>query len=258
MLLFIVPLRNPSTCRDWPLVSRLCERTLRSLCQQTSPEFRVFLVCKERPQMEFSHPALTIIEEDFPDPGDEHLPREQDKWRKLKRGLIAARSFAAAHVMFTDADDCVHRDLAAVVAREPASAGWFFATGYMHEAGTRWLWRRREFHRFCGTSAMVRCEVADFPETMDDPTDSFRMLTYGHTAVHDFMLQRGTPLQGLPFAGAVYEVGTGENHSGFSLNDWKGKKIFLNKLFNSRPLTAGMRQTFGLYDVDAARVATNP
>lgn len=49
MLIFVLPLQSPQASRGWQLVSRLCERTLRSICQQTLDHFRVILVCNERP-----------------------------------------------------------------------------------------------------------------------------------------------------------------------------------------------------------------
>ena len=42
---------------------------------------------------------------------------------------------------------------------------------------------------------------------------------------------------------------TGENDSGISLRQWKGKKMLVKKILNSRPLTAKLRAEFGLYEV---------
>src|SRR6185436_11316247 len=123
MLIFIVPLQSPHASKDWPHVCRLWERTLRSICAQSCADFRVFLVCNQRPAIAFTHPAVTIIEEDFPLPEATSASRMLDKWLKVKRGLIAARGFAPAHVMITDADDCVHQYLATLCANSPEAAG---------------------------------------------------------------------------------------------------------------------------------------
>src|ERR1700712_941174 len=148
MLIFVVALQSRRASRNWGLVCRLWERTLRSICAQTGGEFRVCLVCNERPETGFTHPAVTIIDRDFPLPGPTTAERMQDKWLKLKHGLVAARSLAPAHVLIMDADDCVHRGLAALCAAHPREIGWRFDTGYVRDEGSRWLFLRRNFDTY--------------------------------------------------------------------------------------------------------------
>lgn len=248
MLIFVLALQSPAASADWGLVSRLCERTLRSICQQTVDQFHVILVCNQRPSIQFTHPKITVIEEDFPLPQD--TPgRMADKWLKIKRGLVAARDFGPAHLMITDADDCVHRDLAALSAANPDGQGWSFEIGYLHDAGSRWVYRLRNFHQYCGTSAIVRLEPAEFPERMEDPTEDYFILCSGHRRVAEYLRNRGTPLRPLGFLGAIYNSATGENHTAISLRGWRGKKMLLKKLLNSRPLTRSLRRAFGLYEL---------
>ncbi len=251
MLLFVVALQSPRASQDWGRVSHLWERTVRSICAQSSSDFRVFLVCNERPAIAFTHPALTIIEEDFPLPDPTTASRMNDKWRKLKRGLIASRHLAPAHVMFMDADDCVHRDLAALASASPSARGWNFKTGYMHDEGSRWLYRLKNFDDYCGTSAIVRLTAADFPTSLEEPNDPYFILTHGHGVIGKFFQNRGAPLAELPFLGAVYITATGENDSRIALSSWRGKKMLLKKLLHTRPLTARLRATFGLHPLAA-------
>jgi len=222
---------------------------LRSICAQTDQNFKVFLVCNERPKVGFDHPNLTVIEETFPLPEANTPSRMRDKFAKLRRGLVAARKHAPAHVMLMDADDCVHRELAAFAAAHPADPGWAFTKGYVRDEGRKWMFLRHEFDRFCGTSAIVRMEAQEFPgDGPDGPKSSF-ILEHGHGVISDHCQSRGTPLAPLPFVGAVYNVGTGENDSGFSLRGWRSKKVFLRKILNARLLTRGRREAYGLYDI---------
>ena len=248
MLIFLVALQSPQASRDWAHVSRLCERTLHSICRQTVDRFRVILVCNERPAGEFRHPHLTVIEEDFPLPTDKQS-RMRDKWLKIKRGLVAARALGPAHLMITDADDCVHRDLAALASAEPDVAGWNFETGYLHDAGSRWLYRLQNFDRYCGTSSIVRLEARDFPASMQAATEDYFILCHGHGVIAQHLRARGQPLRPLPFIGAIYNSDTGENDSGLRLRGWQGKKMFLKKILNARPLTRSIRDAFSLYDL---------
>jgi len=249
MLVFIVPLQSPRASTDWAVVSALCERTLRSICAQQDGDFRVFLVCNEAPAISFSHPHLTIIEEDFPLPERNTAARMYDKHEKLKRGMIAARALAPCHVMFADADDCVHRGLSAWCRDHPAHPGWYVADGYIHTAGSPWLYRRRDFDQICGTASIVRCDPADFPRAMTDPKQDFFMINCGHFEFRNPDRTQGRRLEPLPFPGAIYVTATGENDSGISLREWRGKKMLLKKLFNSRLLTPRLRKIYGLYEV---------
>lgn len=248
MLVFILALQSPEASKDWGQVSRLCERTLRSVCAQTSPAFKVILVCNVRPETSFTHPHLSIIERDFPVPAATSAARMNDKWTKLKVGLVAARHLAPAHVMLMDADDCVHRGLAEHVARYPGFPGWSMTEGYFHDEGSHWIYRRKEFYNFCGSSAIVRLEPSNFPQSEAEPKENYFILDNGHRAIKEYMSERGTPLQPLPFVGAVYMTGTGENDSGIRMGGWQGKRHMLGKLLAARPLTKRVRRAFGLYD----------
>lgn len=249
MLAFILALQSPESSKDWLRVSRMCERTLRSVCAQTSPDFRAFLVCNTRPETDFTHPNLTIIERDFPLPATTSAARMQDKWGKLKVGLIAARHLAPAHVMLMDADDCVHRGLAEYVEKNPDIAGWSIDIGYIHDEGSRWLFRTTNFFQRCGSSAIVRLSQDDFPQSESEPTSKFFILSHGHTVIKEGMARRGTPLQPLPFVGAVYQTNTGENDSGTRMSHWRSKREGLKSALAIRPLTTRIRTDMGLYDL---------
>ena len=247
MLVFVIPLKSPEASQNWQQVSRLCERTLRSVCAQSCPDFRVFLVCNQRPALNFNHPALTIIEDKFPVPDADWLSRERDRFSKVKVGLIAARHHAPAHVMIMDADDCVHRDLAALACKWPNAHGWIFDVGYWHDEGTRWLLRFKGFDKQCGTSAIVRLEPCELPSSLSEANDHYFILK-GHEKIRDLLRERGTPLAALPFS-AIYITGNGENTSGFSVAKLRGRRMMLQRLIWTRPLTQNIRLAFGLYDL---------
>jgi hypothetical protein len=65
MLTFIVPIKSRKIANSWTLVSQLAERTLRSICNQTSSNFRVVVVCNEKPDIQFEHPHIDYIQVDF-------------------------------------------------------------------------------------------------------------------------------------------------------------------------------------------------
>jgi hypothetical protein len=245
MLYFIVPLRSRAASKDWDKVSRLCERTLRSICQQTSGQFRVFLVCRDLPEMNFSHPNLRIIREDFPIPETKKHPQMLDKTAKLRRALVAVREEGGGYVMGVDADDLVHRSLAALVEAHPGSNGWFFAQGYSYDEGSQWLERHSDFYLRCGTSNIIRIDPVDLPPDMDSPREKYFYLCNGHHMIVDFLRRKGRPLKALPFPGAVYVKDTGENLTGPSVRG-VGVRAHVSRLSRLRPITPRHRAIFGI------------
>jgi hypothetical protein len=248
MLNFVLALQSPAVSKDWDYVSRLCERTMRSICQQTSDQFRVFLSCNERPRMKFDHPSLRIIEDEFPAPEPTFEGRMTDKWIKLRRSLVAAGKHGDGYIMFVDADDCIHRNLAAYVAAHSGVSGWRITRGYLHDIGSRWIYPVNHFDMLCGTSAIIWLKATEFPPDMTSPQEDHFILCQGHAKIAEYLAKRGRPLQPLPFAGAVYNTGTGENSTGFSLRH-QGRRTRLARMFSLRPVTRRIRETFGLTGV---------
>ncbi len=255
MLAFIVPIKSKRIAKSWDYVSRLFERTLRSLCAQTSREFKVIVVCHELPAITFDHPAVSYIEADWePPPISEFNALLKDKGRKLAAGISAARRFAPTHAMGVDADDCVSNRLAGFVRENPDRHGWFFETGYLHRDGsTRIFLKQRDFYHWCGTCAIVRFDWM----SADPAPDGGEPVSFGGSSMRRKMIKRGIALDPLPFPGAVY-IGTkgGEGTEARIPLSWhlqrypKGalrpaRKLF-HHWFHSMPITPEIAAEFGL------------
>lgn len=269
MLLFVVPVKSPRLSRDWALACRLFERCVRSICAQTVEDFRVVVVCNERPATGFEHPRLEYLVVDFPvpemrRPGEvtttgydyglsaEIARKNADKARKLRAGFEHGARYAPTHCMGVDADDCVSRRLAAFVKRHPEKAGWFFKKGYIHPEGGRLLYVNvKNFNQTCGSSVIFR---ADLQQVVLENPDF-----YAHC------IDRA-PLAPLPFAGAIYSIANGDNiyMTAATTSQIQGslwRKLFspdlpslLRKLVKYRPalVTSAVRREFGLYPVASA------
>ena len=231
-------------------MQRLSRRTLRSIAQQTSNEFRIILVCNKSPGGIQDLPNLTVIEEPFPLPERTTTARMTDKWSKVKRGLIAAREQGAGYIMICDADDCVSRRLAAFCNAALPCSGWSFDRAFVHDENSRWLFLRDNFSQLCGTSAIVWAELHDLPQSMEQRIDDFFLLCHGHGVISDYMVKVGRPLVSLPFPGAVYCTGTGENDSGFRFANWRSRRLALQKLWKSRYLSKRRIAEFGLFPLE--------
>lgn len=205
LITFFVPLRSRRTTRNWELVCRLLENTLRSIFGQSDPRFDVLVICHELPTLTRDFGSrLRFLEVDLPVPsGDLKDSTMHDKWMKLACGLISVRDRPAAYSMFVDADDLVSSRIAAFVAKDRNPNGYIIKKGYWYTAGSNWMQFKNDFN--CGTNSILRLDALHLPASLDSVS---RMqciaLRSGHLKIESNMLAAGTPLAHLPFAGAAY------------------------------------------------------
>jgi hypothetical protein len=258
MLVFVIPLKSREASKSWLQVSKLLERCVQSICRQTDPNFKVVVVCNQRPDITFSHPCLHYLEVDFPVPELNLQSRNYDKAKKIIAGLLYARQFSPTHAMLVDADDCVSHRIAALTKQHPEANGWFVNKGYVYQENSHLIYYRKlAFHNICGTCNILRFDLCPLPALSSDqiePTSELIAFYSGknHRDVTKIMQAQQTPLAELPFAGAVYIIGNGENiyQAGFSTiyKDRTKQLIFrLKEALRFRWLTPSVRQEFGLY-----------
>ncbi|MGO9153128.1 glycosyltransferase family A protein [Mycobacterium sp.] len=227
MLAFITTLRHPQNAADYGRVEALLQDTLASLVQQTCDDYLVIIVGNRRPSFPLPE-RVRFVEVDFPPPSPIKGPRTGpasviwDKGTKNAVGLLAARDFTPDYVMFVDADDFVHRELAAFVHARPGHAGWVVKRGLMYSRRRNAYKRLRNFYRFCGTSFVIPFDAYDVPSHLTVSSSQQEIAAaFGERLEHvlehgwafDWWRNHGRILEPLPFPGAVYQVENRENHS---------------------------------------------
>ncbi|MGH9674375.1 MAG: glycosyltransferase family A protein [Bryobacteraceae bacterium] len=244
MLAFVVPLKSARLAQSWPLVGKLLTRTLRSVCAQTCPDWRVIVACHEIPDVEVDDPRIEFLQVDFAPPGPEHDQRRGDKWKKQRAAVWRSRDYGAAHVMFLDSDDCVSNRLAAHVVAHPGAHGWFLRRGYFYRDGSKTVrFERWRFHKWCGSSHIFR------PRLLGETREQLDAFYLGHLVMAERFRGIGAPLQPLPFPGAVYNMSHGENFYNHGLNVWPTRlwpRLVCRVLYH-RAITDSIRAEFGLY-----------
>jgi hypothetical protein len=259
MLVFVVPLKSRRVAKSWDYVTRLFERCLRSICSQTSPDFKVIVVCHKKPAIESDHPAVTYPTVDFPVPdANHHLSQNLDKYRKRAAGYLHAGRFKPSHVMQVDADDCISNRLADFVSQNPRGRGWFFDSGYFYRDGTRRIYLKPEgFHYWCGSSFILGYDMLNLPKSADFDDSAFPLLAPSY--IKRRAEESGAPLAPLPFPGAVYvrytKSGEGtHNRRTFFSNLRMRPRTFLHRaklrllqLTDSEPIGASVSAEFGLH-----------
>jgi hypothetical protein len=145
MLVFIIPLKSKKVSDSWETACKLFERTLKSVCNQTSDDFRVIVVCHEKPEIDFKHPNVEYVKVDFDlSKADKWEWKQVDKGRKLLKGVVYAGKFSPSHIMFVDADDCVSKHLAKFVNGNKECNGWFVNKGYKYKEGNNLIYLKRD------------------------------------------------------------------------------------------------------------------
>jgi glycosyltransferase involved in cell wall biosynthesis len=254
MLVFIIPLKSPQVSKSWKNVSFLCEKTLKSICNQTNPNFKIIVVCNAKPDISYSHPNVIYLVDNFPIPGVEKgYTKERDRTQKMLTGILYAKKLKdTTHIMLVDADDRVSDRLAEYVSHYPNCPGWFITNGYCYQENSVFIKvMRKAFHHYCGTSNILRKDLYDI-DSNDSETRDRLFKAYRHKQLEQTLAARGIYLESLPFKGAVYIINNGENiyygiakKSKISL---KSRLLRLKSLLDNRILTPTIKKEFSLLE----------
>lgn len=215
-LTFIVPVRHPSNAPNWPRVKANLSHTLRSIANQNSSEWRAIVVANRGADLPELPAGCEVAWVDFaanPHYQQSATDREtfydhirSDKGRRILAGMLYAGDMG--HVMVMDDDDLVSRRIAAFVAASRERNGWYFRDGYVWTDGGRLLYAHQDFSRLCGSSHIVRADLYHLPSSIRDADEKYVQNVLGsHLKICDLFRDAGTPLEPLPFPGAVYRVG---------------------------------------------------
>ena len=243
MIVFIVPLKSPKVSASWENTSLLFERTLKSICGQTCKDFRVVVVCHEKPLTNFNTSFVEYIEVDLPIPSRDRFIRNIDKSKKLRIGLERSEQYHPSHVMVVDADDLVSNKIAGFVKKNSEQIGWILNSGYIHEFKNKYLYYlRKDFGQYCGCSVIIKPDLFECLFTEED--------YYVHQC--STLPAHGISLNNLPFCGAVYSRVNGQNN--FAVDPFytkllpKGDYIaYIKHLIRFRFITSQVKNEFGFY-----------
>jgi len=263
MIVFIIPVKSKQAATSWSELSRLFERSLRSVCNQTSSDFKVIVVCNERPEVAFEHPNVEYLEVNFPVPEPTYNARVDDRAKRVVAGLLEAKKWNPSHAMSVDADDCLSRSIAKFVNQHPDKNGWYVNSGYEYEEGSSKVFvRRKDFHKICGTCNIINYRLYTLPSKMTSYHEltGYDRFLGGHPLAKSDLADRGTPIDPLPFPGVVFV----RDRAGESVSMQetlvaklqrnpkevlRGIKKLILAPFNEQPLTQDLRGKFSLTDL---------
>lgn len=233
MITFLASLRHPENSENYGEVLRLLRETLESVSNQDCEDFRIIVVGNETPT--FQLPRRTrFIEVAFspPRPVRGSQPGLSsfviDKGTKVGVGLVAAMEEPPDQIMIFDADDFISSRVASFTASQDPYTGWFVEQGWKYSAARGAKQPLSNFNRICGTSIIAPFSAFEVPaglhlgssqaDVIEAFGDRLTRIMGAHRNAVEWYAERGYTMRPLPFRAAVYNVDTGENHSGMEMS----------------------------------------
>ena len=246
---------SPKVANSWERVSKLFERCIQSVCNQTSPNFRVIVVCNEKPKIDFFHPLVSYVEVDFLPSGSDVIAKTLDRGYRVVKGLTLAQEFEPSHVMFVDADDCISKYIAEFVENNRHCDGWYIKTGYIYKDGSNLIYfYNKNFNLECGTCNIIKTDLYELQPSLLKSKD-FILNYYGrHRYISERLISQGAEVEPLPFNGAVYIVENGENYFSqtFKRHTPRTRAMIkkIKSLCNFQVVDRRIYDEFGLYKIN--------
>jgi hypothetical protein len=269
MLGFVIPLKSQKISSNWNQVSNILERTLRSIYNQSSDEYRVLVVCNEIPELKQIHAKgdskTEFFQVDYGDLPTTIREKDSDKSRKIWAGInVLILDENISHIMILDADDLVSSSLVEFVCSHKSSNGWFMNSGFEYPEGKKIVYYRSYgIHYRTGSSHIIRKDI--LKRYADVPFDLVDIEFLYHQNIRSEMISSNTPLEPFPFPGIVYVVEHGENHY---LNRKErlltpntfmdAVRIYggvLRRVFIARPLSDKICDEFSLYSISEGPIS---
>jgi len=231
MLAFLTTIRHPEAASNLAELERLFELTATSVCGQTSRDFRLIVVCHQKPAITFSDERIHYHLVDWPVPvplPDQKHPfshKNLDHGLKLALGTLVARECGARWYFPVDADDWISSSVVEYVQGEHSRHGYIVDKGHFVN------WRRLEYKRrrglvnFCGSTYCPT--IHDLFELLPQlgragslpgreallgslPIEIFEE-GFGAHKIPRYLAGNGKPMAPFPFFAAAWVMNNGEN-----------------------------------------------
>ena len=267
MLGFIVPIKPKKHSTNWDSDNLLLERTIRSICRQTSGYFIAVIVYSDLPEVNFSDNNVHFVHypygdiaiseiDDWEDRKKWYTPayaeRMMDKGRKIMLGCKLAKELGCTYLMAVDSDDLVSERLAKFVLENAnrSSAGWRFSKGYMYEEGSKIVVKNHQIWGINGSTHIIRTSLVVVP----DLKTNYNLFDYSLFEGHAYTMQRlidhyKETLESLPFFGVIYIIHNNNHSKVKEIVSTITIKHIIKKLVFGKFVNDKIRKEFGLYNI---------
>jgi hypothetical protein len=269
MIGFIVPITPKEYSKDWHLANLLLERTVRSICNQTSRDFKLIIVYTDKPEIRFIDDNIHYIPYPFPEISIsqiedfdfmsqwftvEYAERMMDKSRKITCGCKVAKELGCEYLMAIDSDDMISNKIADFVNENSTSnlAGWRVWNGYLYKESSRFVVKNTQIWAMNGSTHILRADLVAIPDFETD----FKLFSYNVFQQHPYTYQRiidfhNEKLLDLPFSGTVYLIHANNYSQVGKILSANKIKQFIKLLLRGKFLNKKIKQEFGIYHLDS-------
>ena len=221
VITFIIPVRHPKNSKNWENLKNNLSQTIQSISAQTNPDWRAVIIANEGADIPALPDKFECVRVDFP-PNDMYEnqgkdrelffeARRLDKGSRILKGMLNRET---TFFMVVDDDDFIHRDLVAFASKDRDANGWTISDGYLWEDAGSLLYLHHDFSNTCGTSHVIKSELFKLPSNFEQSDPEYIKTMLGsHIKIEHILSSNGTPLEKLPFVGAIYRIGHVYSHS---------------------------------------------
>ena len=270
-MVFIVPFVSEDRSGNWNLACLHLEQTIASIFNSQDPRFAVVVAGNDEPAFAFpDDERFSFVQVASQLLSADECPfaySRRDKVAKVAAAWEYAKDkWKCQYAMKVDADDFISSRLVGWVASQSRVAAYVVKNGWAWRDGAKyWIERFDGFDGSCGTSVIVRSDLADLPVTLENQRDyeyeglnvvdgsesGHRLASESRTLLANnrhrrtvgYFRAHGYAVVGIPFSAAIYRVGnihslSGRDHRVHSL------RMRLGRMRRIRFITSNLRQEF--------------
>ncbi len=262
MLGFVVPFKAKSKSQNWENDCFLLAATLRSICNQTSDGYRVFVVYNDYPADNLKSDKIEYIQFPFPFVNNDELTnieklknpdstlvideRMFDQGKRILYGCRQARKYGCDFVMSIDADDLISNRIVAYVQNHlTEKIGWYVNKGYVLQKRSSFLLKVNKNMNYMNAST----HIVHIDLVPDVNFESKSVSEFSFFAAHGYLKERiristGATLKPLPFFALIYFIHD-SNWAGLGITMKKRwLKTIVKYLIFGKRLSSSVRKEF--------------
>jgi len=261
-------MKPKAVSKNWEYDLLLLERTLKSVCRQTNPNFIVYVIYTDFPKMNFTHskiefkqfPSTFLFNGKFDDEDyvikyydSDYALKAMDKNKKLMYGADIAINSGFIYLMALDNDDLVSKKIVEYVDKYHLHncPGWRIQKGFLFEEGNFYLSTNNSIQKICGSTHILHKRLLVIPDFTTN-----NLWHYNIFESHGYLYDRistynGEFLLDFPFRGVIY-VAHWFNTTNITTKLRKlSFRNILNKILRFKYLSQNVKDEFGIYKLSS-------
>ena len=264
---FIIPLKPKSQSKDWAKVCALLKATITSLLNQTSTNFKIYVVFTDDPKIEITSERLIFIHFPFPFATTSEilesetilyrfgndpiiLERRWDKSKKIFYGCKKAKEDGCKYLMCVDSDDLVSNKIVAHIEKkleENATPGFYIEKGYLYRSGKkRMIYISRDFQNFNGSTHIIREDFITIPDFEKGVWMDYNLFTSHGWIRYRLNETYGIELDPIAFPAVIYVAHGGNISNVCNLTMKEKMKNFVKLILRGQWIDTNIKKEFSI------------